>query len=153
MAKSRASVYFCQNCGYESSKWMGQCPGCREWNTFVEEKAPELPGGSHAGADPKARPVKLGDIEIREEDRISTGMKELDRVLGGGIVPGSLVLVGGDPGIGKSTLLLQVCCNLSHKEGKILYISGEESLKQTGSVSSATAFLYYVKRIWTRWSR
>ena len=74
MAKSRASVYFCQNCGYESSKWMGQCPGCREWNTFVEEKAPELPGGSHAGADPKARPVKLGDIEIREEDRISTGM-------------------------------------------------------------------------------
>ena len=130
MAKSRASVYFCQNCGYESSKWMGQCPACREWNTFVEEKAPELPGGSHAGADPKARPVKLGDIEIREEDRISTGMKELDRVLGGGIVPGSLVLVGGDPGIGKSTLLLQVCCNLSHKEGKILYISGEESLKQ-----------------------
>ena len=130
MAKSRASVYFCQNCGYESSKWMGQCPGCREWNTFVEEKAPELPGGSHAGADPKARPVKLGDIEIREEDRISTGVKELDRVLGGGIVPGSLVLVGGDPGIGKSTLLLQVCCNLSHKEGKILYISGEESLKQ-----------------------
>ena len=93
MAKSRASVYFCQNCGYESSKWMGQCPGCREWNTFVEEKAPELPGGSHAGADPKVRPVKLGDIEIREEDRISTGMKELDRVLGGGIVPGSLVLV------------------------------------------------------------
>ena len=130
MAKSRASVYFCQNCGYESSKWMGQCPGCREWNTFVEEKAPELSGGSHAGADPKARPVKLGDIEIREEDRISTGMKELDRVLGGGIVPGSLVLVGGDPGIGKSTLLLQVCRNLSHKEGKLLYISGEESLKQ-----------------------
>ena len=130
MAKSRASVYFCQNCGYESSKWMGQCPGCREWNTFVEEKAPELPGGSHGSADPKARPVKLEDIEIRAEDRISTGMKELDRVLGGGIVPGSLVLVGGDPGIGKSTLLLQVCCNLSHKEGKILYISGEESLKQ-----------------------
>ena len=130
MAKSRASVYFCQNCGYESSKWMGQCPGCREWNTFVEERTPEKPGGGHLTATPNSCPVKLKDIEIREEDRISTGMKELDRVLGGGIVPGSLVLVGGDPGIGKSTLLLQVCRNLSHKEGKLLYISGEESLKQ-----------------------
>ena len=129
MAKSRASVYFCQNCGYESSKWMGQCPGCREWNTFVEEKAPELPGGSYGSADPKARPVKLEDIEIREEDRISTGMKELDRVLGGGGVAGSLVLVGGAPGIGKSTLLLQICSYLG-KTAQVLYVSGEESEQQ-----------------------
>ena len=136
MAKGKiASVFFCQNCGYESSKWMGQCPGCREWNTFVEEKVER---GSHMGGTSlsssgrmqKAVPSVLADITIRKEDKLSTGMSELDRVLGGGIVQGSLTLVGGDPGIGKSTLLLQVCRNLSARGHKVLYISGEESLTQ-----------------------
>ena len=138
MAKTKAStIFFCQNCGHESSKWMGQCPGCKEWNTFVEETVNKAPykGLGAAGSNPsrrtgKAQPSVLSEITIRSEDRISTGMGELDRVLGGGIVQGSLTLVGGDPGIGKSTLLLQVCRNLSEAGHKVLYISGEESLAQ-----------------------
>ncbi len=135
MAKKTSSVFFCQNCGYESSKWMGQCPGCREWNSFVEEAAAKMPHMGVAAAPSGRRvqknaPSVLSEIQIREEDRLSTGMEELDRVLGGGIVQGSLTLVGGDPGIGKSTLLLQVCRNLSSDGHKVLYISGEESLAQ-----------------------
>lgn len=134
MAKAK-TLFFCQNCGFESSKWMGQCPGCREWNTFVEEpqvgsssaKKPSA-GGTSRGEAP--RPRTLAQIEMNQTTRMTTGMGELDRVLGGGIVQGSLVLVGGDPGIGKSTLLLQVCRNLSAAEKKVLYISGEESLQQ-----------------------
>lgn len=135
MAKGKqVSVFYCQNCGYESSKWMGQCPGCREWNTFVEEtvNSSRLKAGqTKAGADrEKAEPVKITDISIGEEDKIKTRIEELDRVLGGGIVQGSLTLVGGDPGIGKSTLLLQVCRNLSDAGHRVLYISGEESVRQ-----------------------
>ena len=135
MAKSKSTtVFFCQNCGYESSKWMGQCPGCREWNSFVEETVNKTPHMGVAGAQSARRsravPSVLADITIREDDRVSTGIKELDRVLGGGIVQGSMTLVGGDPGIGKSTLLLQVCRNLSEMGRKVLYISGEESPAQ-----------------------
>ena len=135
MAKAKTTVFFCQNCGYESAKWMGQCPACREWNTFVEEPAvPKTAGKSSArmprGAAARQKPQQLKQIRIGETGRTSTGMAELDRVLGGGIVDGSLVLVGGDPGIGKSTLLLQVCRNLSGEGKKVLYISGEESLQQ-----------------------
>lgn len=135
MAKSKSTtVFFCQNCGYESSKWMGQCPGCREWNSFVEETVNKTPHMGVAGAQSARRsravPSVLADITIREDDRVSTGIKELDRVLGGGIVQGSMTLVGGDPGIGKSTLLLQVCRNLSEMGRKVLYISGEESPTQ-----------------------
>lgn len=130
MAKGKKTAFFCQNCGYESPKWMGQCPGCREWNTFVEElPAPKAPGRT-AGSRQKSEPVTLGQIDIREDTRQGSGIAELDRVLGGGIVQGSLVLVGGDPGIGKSTLLLQMCRHLSEKKVKVLYISGEESLRQ-----------------------
>ncbi len=133
MAKGKSvTAYFCQNCGYESSKWMGQCPGCREWNTMTEElvdkKALDKTRLSQEAKE-ALRPVSLSQIESRQEERISTGFGELDRVLGGGVVPGSLVLVGGDPGIGKSTLLLQVCQKLS-QEHEVLYISGEESLHQ-----------------------
>ena len=136
MAKGKTTtVFFCQNCGYESSKWMGQCPGCREWNSFVEETvvtASKGMGGNAKTKAPKERqePSSLSAIKMQEEERLSTHMRELDRVLGGGIVPGSLILVGGDPGIGKSTLLLQVCKHLSDDGKKVLYISGEESLKQ-----------------------
>ena len=131
MAKIK-TVYFCQECGYESSKWMGQCPGCKQWNTFVEEKA----GNKAGGASPRLRtnqdikPVTLSAIEMKYEERFTSGFPELDHVLGGGIVSGSLVLVGGDPGIGKSTLLLQVCQSLGNQRISVLYISGEESLQQ-----------------------
>lgn len=135
MAKAKTgSVFFCQNCGYESSKWMGQCPGCREWNSFVEEDVKKMSYGGMTATNRAGKrnvvPSVLTEITIREEDRISTGISELDRVLGGGIVQGSLTLVGGDPGIGKSTLLLQVCRQLSTSGHRILYISGEESLTQ-----------------------
>ena len=131
MAKSKANVFFCQECGFESAKWMGQCPGCRAWNSFVEEPVVKSSGKSSAKSISSGeKPVTLDEIEISETDRISSGMAELDRVLGGGIVPGSLVLVGGDPGIGKSTILLQVCKNLAAAGVSTLYVSGEESLKQ-----------------------
>lgn len=133
MAKGKnATTFFCSNCGYESSKWMGQCPGCREWNTMVEEPVSVGTRSTYAARHPSSvrEPEKLSMIKLDEDERISTNITELDRVLGGGIVPGSLVLVGGDPGIGKSTLLLQVCRELSTGENDILYISGEESLKQ-----------------------
>ena len=131
MAKGKTSVYFCQNCGFESAKWMGQCPGCKEWNTFVEEIVDrKAPTSSVKKALEEAKPMPLSAISSADEERVSTSMKELDRVLGGGIVKGSLVLVGGDPGIGKSTLLLQVCKNLSNKNLSVLYVSGEESLQQ-----------------------
>ena len=133
MAKAKSTVYFCKECGYESAKWMGQCPGCRQWNTFVEEPVMKKADGgkrvSVHGTEAR-KPSRLSDISTAKEDRTTTGIHELDRVLGGGIVQGSLILVGGDPGIGKSTLLLQVCQNLAAAGKKILYISGEESLKQ-----------------------
>lgn len=135
MAKGKITTgFFCQNCGYESAKWMGQCPGCKEWNTFVEETkvtgGASKRGSEHSLSGDRAKPAALSEISIGQEERILTGIGELDRVLGGGIVPGSLTLVGGDPGIGKSTLLLQVCQKLSALQKKILYISGEESLRQ-----------------------
>ena len=134
MLKNKKVVYFCQECGYESSKWMGQCPGCRAWNTFVEEtvstKKVSSTGSGLQNGLRRAEPVVLKDIRLSEDERKLTNIGELDRVLGGGIVPGSLVLVGGDPGIGKSTLLLQVCRNLAEKQVSVLYISGEESLRQ-----------------------
>lgn len=131
MAKGKtATVFFCQSCGYESAKWIGQCPGCKEWNTFVEEQVSKQAPGRGFQKAQAPKPVRLCGIQAGEEERIPTGMEELDRVLGGGIVPGSLVLVGGDPGIGKSTLLLQVCKYLTDAGKKVLYISGEESTRQ-----------------------
>ena len=126
-------VYFCQECGYESAKWMGQCPGCKAWNSFVEEPVSTVKkttGAGKAAVRKQSEPVILKDISLKEDERQTTKIGELDRVLGGGIVPGSLVLVGGDPGIGKSTLLLQVCRNLAETGCSVLYISGEESLRQ-----------------------
>lgn len=154
MAKAKnTAVFFCQECGYESVKWMGQCPGCKTWNSFVEEKmsirSKRITGPGKSGAIGPVRTGAIGsgklgamgsgrageasrlsEVVMDDGERIGTGMEELDRVLGGGIVPGSLTLVGGDPGIGKSTLLLQVCQKLVNKGQKVLYISGEESLKQ-----------------------
>lgn len=134
MAKSKKkTVFFCKQCGYESSKWLGQCPGCHEWDSFVEEPvAKAVPGvsGTVSATKNDAVPTLLSNVTTDDENRISTKISEMDRVLGGGIVVGSLVLVGGDPGIGKSTLLLQMCRNLSDEGKKVLYVSGEESLRQ-----------------------
>ncbi|MGN0152756.1 MAG: DNA repair protein RadA [Wujia sp.] len=129
MAKEK-QVFFCKECGYESAKWQGQCPGCRAWNTFVEEKI-TVGAQKHSSVRRDAvAPTSILKVTTADESRIKTNIKELDRVLGGGIVKGSLVLVGGDPGIGKSTILLQMCRNLVHAGTEVLYVSGEESLAQ-----------------------
>ena len=150
MAKAKATAFFCKECGYESSKWMGQCPACKQWNTLVEEPVTKISPSSRTTARIKgqARPALLSEISIEEQDRMSTGFEELDRVLGSGVVAGSLVLVGGDPGIGKSTLLLQVCRNLAAAGKQVLYISGEESLKQiklrAGRIGQVTGDLRFL---------
>lgn len=129
MAKEK-QIFYCKECGYESAKWLGQCPGCRSWNTFVEERI-TVGASKHTSIKKDAvAPTSILRVTTADESRIKTGITELDRVLGGGIVKGSLVLVGGDPGIGKSTILLQMCRNLVHSGTEILYISGEESLSQ-----------------------
>ncbi len=132
MAKAK-TVFFCKECGNESPKWLGQCPACKAWDSFVEEPAaPKSAAGNKLAnrTGKKSEPVVLSKIDMHEEARTKTDLGEFDRVLGGGIVKASLVLVGGDPGIGKSTLLLQVCKILANKDQKVLYISGEESLRQ-----------------------
>ncbi|MFN0291401.1 DNA repair protein RadA [Pedobacter helvus] len=134
MAKIK-SAYFCQSCGYESAKWLGKCPSCNQWNTFVEEVI-EKPTAANAavwkttvgGTQRVNKPSKLEEIESATEERLPTGDQELDRVLGGGLVPGSVTLIGGEPGIGKSTLMLQLALNIKQK--RVLYVSGEESEQQ-----------------------
>lgn len=129
MAKDK-SVFFCQNCGYESARWMGQCPHCKSWNSMAEEKLPSKSASKASASKSASTPQPLSKVETKDEDRISTGIGELDRVLGGGIVRGGLMLVGGDPGIGKSTLLLQLCREISSRGMSVIYASGEESLRQ-----------------------
>ena len=129
MAKAK-TVFVCSSCGYESAKWLGKCPACNEWNSFYEEKISNTVSSNNPNNRPKnAVPRKLKEVEGISEVRTSTGIGELDRVLGGGLVKGSLVLVGGEPGIGKSTLILQLCDKIKG-EGKVLYVSGEESAEQ-----------------------
>ena len=136
MAKSKAPklIFVCQQCGSQQPKWMGKCPDCGEWNSLVEEKAASSqPDASPRGGLFRMRevaPLAYQDIESQDDARQASGIEEFDRVLGGGIVPGSLVLIGGDPGIGKSTLLLEVADKLANAAGKVLYISGEESERQ-----------------------
>jgi DNA repair protein RadA/Sms len=133
MAKSKIA-YFCQSCGFESAKWLGKCPSCQQWNTFVEEVIEKDPKSvpnwkvSTTTQQRANKPVEVANITFSEEDRLLTPDKEFNRVLGGGIVAGSLVLIGGEPGIGKSTLMLQLALNMPNL--KVLYISGEESEKQ-----------------------
>ena len=129
MAKSK-TVFFCGECGYESAKWLGQCPVCKAWNAFSEAPALKKGGSSLKPGVAASLPIKIRDVSLESDERVTTGISELDRVLGGGIVKGSLVLVGGDPGIGKSTLLLQMCAKLADKNVSVLYVSGEESERQ-----------------------
>jgi len=130
--KSIKIVYACQSCGYQAPKWMGKCPDCGEWQTFIEEtRSPgKAAGKSSPYALKKQKPVPIDAVELEAENRLITGITEFDRVLGGGLVAGTLVLIGGDPGIGKSTLMLQVLCSLSLSGRKVLYVTGEESIKQ-----------------------
>jgi DNA repair protein RadA/Sms len=135
VAKATATVYVCQNCGHQSRKWLGKCPDCGEWNSLVEERA--RPAAAAKGMAARGgfrlrevKPVKFGEIESQDDARVSSGVTEFDRVLGGGIVPGSLILIGGDPGIGKSSLMLQVADKLSAQGARVLYVSGEESERQ-----------------------
>ncbi len=127
MTKPRLQ-YVCQSCGYTSAKWLGRCPSCEAWNSFVEEAQSET--RVEAASGPPAVPVAVTDVVTATEPRMATGLRELDRVLGGGLVPGSLVLIGGDPGIGKSTLLLMACRHLAERDRSVLYVSGEESISQ-----------------------
>jgi DNA repair protein RadA/Sms len=124
----KKTVFTCQHCGFQTPKWLGKCPDCNQWNSLVEEQTIEQSGHSRALAEP-GKTLKLSEVTIREEDRLSCGISEFDRTLGGGLVPGSLILVGGDPGIGKSTLLLQAFAHLAAK-GKALYVTAEESARQ-----------------------
>lgn len=128
MAK-KTVLFVCQDCGVESPRWMGKCPGCGEWNTLVEETVEPNRKNSRTWVK-RSKPLPLTEIENSAESRYSSGIEELDRVLGGGIVPGCLGLIGGDPGIGKSTLLLQVASGVARNRGKVLYVTGEESLAQ-----------------------
>ena len=128
MAKNK-TVFVCNECGYESPKWMGKCPACNAWNSFFEEKVVSSSSLNSGKKKEVSKPIELNKIEGKTEAKISTGFNELDRVLGGGLVNGSLILLGGEPGIGKSTLILQIC-NKIKTDGKVLYISGEESGEQ-----------------------
>ncbi len=130
MTKKEKSIFKCQNCGFQSPQWMGKCPDCGGWDTLTSERQRPVRGAGGKLSSDYTRPVSMDTIEFEEEPRIQTGIGEFDRVLGGGIVPGTLVLIGGDPGIGKSTLMLQVLAMLSNAGKKTLYVSGEESIRQ-----------------------
>lgn len=123
--------FVCQECGYDSPKWLGRCPGCNEWNTMVEEVAVKAAKTVSYGVGGSSKPKPITEVDTTKLPRMASGLAEFDRVLGGGIVPGALLLLGGDPGIGKSTMLLQVACRISERYGKVLYVSGEESAAQT----------------------
>lgn len=128
-AKKVKTVFSCQQCGYQSPKWLGRCPDCGQWNSLVEELSQPAVAGRSAVATEAAQPQRLSEVNSCEEDRLKVGMQEFDRVLGGGVVPGSLILIGGDPGIGKSTLLLQALGKLADN-GQALYVTAEESTRQ-----------------------
>ena len=129
MAKTARTIFVCNECGYESAKWLGKCPACNSWNTFFEQKIEKVTENGVKKLKEKVEPKALNTYKGQEISRISTGFGELDRVLGGGLVKGSLILLGGEPGIGKSTLIIELCDKIKG-EGKVLYVSGEESAEQ-----------------------
>jgi DNA repair protein RadA/Sms len=130
--KTSKTVFCCQACGYQTPKWLGKCPDCGEWQSFVEEIKAVKPdqGAIRSLSFPQAQPVPIDSVKFEQEDRLLTGISEYDRVLGGGLVSGTLILIGGDPGIGKSTLMLQAMNGLAGARRKVLYVSGEESIRQ-----------------------
>ncbi|MBF0479610.1 MAG: DNA repair protein RadA [Candidatus Omnitrophica bacterium] len=150
MAKDK-SMFVCQECGSQSPRWVGKCPGCDAWNTLVEEKTRHVEK-KHAHLISDSKPVVLSQVSTKDEERYVTGIKEFDNVMGSGIVRGSVTLIGGDPGIGKSTLALQVSCALSQKGNRVLYVSGEESIRQTSLraerlIQKPTDSMYLVSQV------
>jgi len=146
------TIFICQSCGAQSPRWLGKCPSCEEWNSYAEENIATGPQPAKGGVTFSDQPVLLTDILSQKEERLTTGIREFDRVMGGGIIPGSVTLVGGDPGIGKSTITLQVVAQISKKGHKVLYISGEESVQQTKMRAdrlgaSASNALYIVNQV------
>lgn len=129
MAKAK-TIFYCTACGHESPKWVGRCPGCGEWNTMEEQPVIKTAGGRTAPLRPAAKPVPLNQVDVTPAGHMKTGIEELDRVLGGGLIEGAVVLVGGEPGVGKSTLLLQACEKIAQQKKTVLYVSGEESAQQ-----------------------
>ena len=129
MAKKK-TAFVCQDCGYDTVKWLGRCPGCGAWNTMVEETVAPASAGLRLGLSMSSKPESIENIKIEDMPRFLTGSGELDRVLGGGVIPGSMVLIVGDPGIGKSSLTLKVCSDVAREEGRVLYVTGEESTRQ-----------------------
>ncbi len=150
MKKSKTS-FFCQHCGYMSSKWLGKCPSCNSWNCFAEELISDSDSGSRTEMKFDGKPLPIEDISVEECHRTITGIAEIDRVLGGGIVGGSAILIGGEPGIGKSTLMLQMMHNLAQQGLKVLYVSGEESASQikmrSGRIGAASKDLLVLVEI------
>ncbi|MEX5284718.1 DNA repair protein RadA [Selenomonas sputigena] len=132
MAKKRKTVFVCQECGYDTPKWLGKCPGCGAWNTLVEESVSESPGGDglRLGLSDGAKPLAVGDVAVEDMPRFRTGSGELDRVLGGGVIPGSMVLIVGDPGVGKSSITLRAAADIARAGRRVLYVTGEESTRQ-----------------------
>lgn len=132
MAKRKKTIFVCNSCGYETAKWLGKCPGCGGWNTFVEEVAQDAPAirDTRQGLSEAAKPLPVGEVETEDMPRFSAGSLELDRVLGGGIIPASLVLIVGDPGVGKSSLTLRVSATVARAGKRVLYVTGEESMRQ-----------------------
>ena len=136
MAKKKKTVFVCQDCGYEVPKWLGKCPGCGAWNTMVEEVVTPEAGGTSSGGGLRLglsdaqKPQPIGEVAIEDLPRFATGSEELDRVLGGGVIPGSMVLIVGDPGVGKSSLTLRVCADVARAGRSVLYVTGEESTRQ-----------------------
>ena len=135
MARKKKTRYVCQECGYDSLQWLGKCPGCGSWNTMVEEIVPEETqgagkGGVRLGLSDAQKPQPIAEVETRDLPRFTTGSPELDRVLGGGVIPGSMVLIVGDPGVGKSSLTLEACAQVARQGKTVLYVTGEESTRQ-----------------------
>lgn len=148
MIKKEKKKFVCQECGYESMAWLGRCPDCQSWSTLTEEAVVQRRRGTRTT---NALPQPISHLSLNPEERFSTKMGELDRIVGGGVVPGSAILIGGDPGVGKSTLLLQVAYNIALKDGPVLYVSGEESIKQTGlrarRLGLSTGELYFLSEV------
>ncbi|MDZ4241543.1 MAG: DNA repair protein RadA [Candidatus Omnitrophota bacterium] len=145
------TIYVCQSCGAQAPRWIGRCPECESWNSYVEENTAPVPQEKRGGVVFKDKPVLLKDVVAGGEKRMTTGIAEFDRVMGGGVVPGSVTLIGGDPGIGKSTLMLQIMCALSAQGQNVLYVSGEESVQQTkmraDRIAKDPKHLYIVNQI------
>ena len=152
MAKTK-TIFYCTSCGYESPKWVGRCPGCGEWNTMEEQPVIKSVGGKAKPWKPAAKPVPLAQVDVAPAGHIQTGIEELDRVLGGGLIEGAVVLVGGEPGVGKSTLLLQACERIARQGKKGRNRPGRSSCGRCGWARCLRIYWCWRKQIWRRFAK